>query len=490
MEQRWCGGPNEVSSRPKRGRFQRGECCYNDWGKAGAGAHRAGNSIGQDGMADDTAPRNRWDTLTETGAGTRMGELLRRYWWPIAGESEFAHAATKPVRLLGEDLVLYKDLGGRFGLLDRHCRHRRADLSYGYVEERGLRCNYHGWLYDETGACTEQPFDDTAHAETRLKHACTIKAYPAAAQGGIVWAYLGPQPAPLVPNWEFFTWENGFRQIVISEIPCNWFQCQENSIDPVHFEWTHANWGVRLKGKTGPYSPTHLKLDFTEFDYGFQYKRVRADTDDSDRLWTIGRVCLWPNGLFTGNHVEFRVPIDDENTLSITWHFSRVPQEREPYVQGAIPTWHGPIADPRTGRWITTHIMNQDFVTWVGQGRIADRAQEHLSASDRGIIMVRRRFLADLDAIAAGKDPKAVIRDPAVNECVGLPVAERQSLIEGMPRAQFLKDPYNRRFLQDYIFQTGQPPEVHDAYLAAMGFNSSDVDLEEVRIDPLAPAPR
>src|ERR1700722_20014455 len=104
--------------------------------------------------------RSRWALLTETVAGTPMGQLLRRYWWPIAGESEFAQNATKPVRLLGEDLVLYKDLSGTFGLLDRHCRHRRADLTYGYVESCGLRCNYHGWRYDETGACVEQPYDD------------------------------------------------------------------------------------------------------------------------------------------------------------------------------------------------------------------------------------------------------------------------------------------------------------------------------------------
>ncbi|HUZ72978.1 MAG TPA: aromatic ring-hydroxylating dioxygenase subunit alpha [Stellaceae bacterium] len=441
-------------------------------------------------MADDTTPRHRWDELTKTGAGTPMGALLRRYWWPIAGASELDAAAIKPVRLLGEDLVLYKDLGGRYGLIDRQCRHRRADLTYGYVEDCGLRCNYHGWLYDATGRCIEQPYEDTAHPDARLKDECRIKAYPVAALGGLLWAYLGPQPAPLVPNWEFFTWPNGFRQIVTAELPCNWFQCQENSIDPVHFEWTHSNWSLRLKGKTGPYSPAHLKVDFSEFDYGFQYKRIRTDTDERDRLWTIGRVCLWPNGLFTGNHVEFRVPIDDENTLSVTWHFGRVPKEREPYVQDKIPTWKGPIADPATGRWITSHTMNQDFVTWVGQGRIADRAQEHLGASDRGIVMVRRRFLNDIEAVAAGKDPKAVIRDPAVNARIDLPVAERRSLVDGMSRADMLRDPYTRRALQGYVFQTGQPPEVRDAFLAAMGINAAEIEAEEIAFDALAPGIR
>jgi 5,5'-dehydrodivanillate O-demethylase len=419
--------------------------------------------------------RDRWGPLTDTGAATPMGQLLRRYWWPIAGASEFAEPAAKPVRLLGEDLVLYRDLGGEFGLLDRHCRHRRADLSYGYVEARGLRCNYHGWLYGADGACLAQPYEDIAHPEAQLRDEARIKAYPVAERGGMLWAYLGPQPQPLVPDWEFYSWPNGFRQIVKAEIPCNWFQCQENSIDPVHFEWTHSNWGVRLKGETGPYAPQHTKVDFSEFEYGFQYKRIRTDTTEADPLWTIGRVCLWPNALFTGNHIEFRVPVDDENTLSITWAFNRVPKEREPYVQDIIPTWQGPILDPSTGRWITSHIMNQDFITWVGQGRIADRTREHLNPSDRGVVMVRRRFLNDLDAIAAGHDPKAVIRDPAANRCIALPVAERGALTDGMSVADMLRDPLSRRSLDDYVFQIGQPATVRAAFLAAMGVNAVDL---------------
>jgi 5,5'-dehydrodivanillate O-demethylase oxygenase subunit len=443
-------------------------------------------------MADDALheTKSRWNELAQTGADTRMGQLLRRYWWPIAGASELEKPGTKPVRLLGENLVLYKDLSGTYGLIDRHCRHRRADMSYGYVERCGLRCNYHGWLYDEAGRCTEQPYDDIAHPETRLKDQIRIKAYPVQELGGLLWAYLGPEPAPLVPNWEFFTWKNGFRQIVLADIPCSWFQCQENSIDPVHFEWTHSNWGVRLKGETGPYSPKHVKVDFNEFDWGFQYKRIRTDTSEQDRLWTIGRVCLWPNALFTGNHCEFRVPVDDENTLSVTWHFSRVPKEREPYEQNTIPTWRGPISDPATGRWITTHIMNQDFVTWAGQGKIADRSLEHLSPSDRGIVMMRRRWLADLDAVAQGRDPKATVRDPETNRCIMLPVAERQALVEGLTRAQHLHEPFARRSLQGYIFQTGQPSEVRAAYLAAMGIAEEDIDKSEASFDALAPGVR
>jgi 5,5'-dehydrodivanillate O-demethylase oxygenase subunit len=434
-------------------------------------------------------PSSRWDVLTRTGAGTPMGELLRRYWWPVAGASELERPGARPLRLLGEDLVLYRDLGGHYGLLDRHCRHRRADLSYGYVEECGLRCNYHGWLYGADGRCLAQPYEDIAHPEARLKDQVRIKAYAVAELGGFLWAYLGPEPRPLLPDWEFFSWKNGFVQIVKAEIPCNWFQCQENSIDPVHFEWTHSNWGVRLKGQTGPYAPQHLRLDFSEFDYGFQYKRIRTDTSAADDLWTIGRVCLWPAALFTGNHIEYRVPIDDENTLSLTWCYSRVPREREPYVQGMIPTWEGPIMDATTGRWITSHVMNQDFVTWAGQGRVADRSKEYLGQSDRGIVMVRRRFLRDLAALAAGEDPKGVLRDPARNRAIPLPVADRARLLDGFARADFLKDPLSRRGLDGYVFQTGQPPAVRQAFLAAMGFNDGDVGPSEGPLDPLARAP-
>jgi 5,5'-dehydrodivanillate O-demethylase len=252
----------------------------------------------------------------------------------------------------------------------------------------------------------------------------------------------------------------------------------------VHFEWTHSNWSVRLKGNTEPYSPKHVKVDFTEFEYGFQYKRIRQDTSDEDKLWTIGRVCLWPNALFTGDHCEFRVPIDDETTLSITLHFARVPREREPYVQGRIPTWQGPISDPATGRWITSHVMNQDFVAWVGQGKIADRSKELLAPSDRGVVMARRRFLSDLDALDKGVDPKAIVRDPKINDPIVLPVADRTALIEGKTRAEYLKDPLARRALQGYVFQAGQPAEVRDEFLAAMGFNGAEINEMSSRPAP------
>jgi 5,5'-dehydrodivanillate O-demethylase oxygenase subunit len=418
-----------------------------------------------------TEERNR--LLAQVGAGTPMGDLLRRYWMPIAGVSELEQNPVKAVRLMGEDLVLYRDLSGTYGLVDRHCPHRRADLSYGFVETCGLRCNYHGWLYDHDGTTLEQPYEDIANPDARYRDKIRIKAYPVEAKAGLLWAYLGPQPAPLVPNWEPFLWQNGFAQIVLSEIPCNWFQCQENSIDPVHFEWMHRNWSIRLRGESGPYAPRHLKIAFDEFAYGHTYRRVTEDAGEGDPLWTVGRVCLWPNALFTGSHFEWRVPIDDENTLSVTWHFSRVPTEREPYRQGAIPTWHGPIKDALTGKWVTSHVMNQDFVAWLGQGAIADRTKEHLGTSDRGVIMIRKRFLDDIDAMARGEDPKAVVRDAEVNRRIDLPIVNKHLFIDGLPASQYVNR-VNSAVARSYIFQVGQPDAVRHAWEDAMGFEREE----------------
>jgi 5,5'-dehydrodivanillate O-demethylase len=172
------------------------------------------------------------------------------------------------------------------------------------------------------------------------------------------------------------------------------------------------------------------------------------------------------------------VPIDDENMLSVTWHFARVPHDREPFVQDTIPTWHGPIKDELTGRWISSHVMNQDFIAWMGQGKISDRWNEHLGSSDRGVIMVRKRFLEDLERVARGEDPKAIVRDPAANEKIPLPIANRSLLVDGLPREQFEKHPLagSRR----YPFQAGQPEEVRRAYDEAMGFTSPPPPVESV----------
>ena len=410
------------------------------------------------------------DRLTRVGKGTPTGELLRRYWHPVAAVTQFDDKAIHPLRLMGEDLVIYKDLSGNYGMIQRHCPHRRADLAFGYVEETGIRCNYHGWQFDQKGACVHQPFEDATLPENKGRSAIQATAYKAQAHAGMVWAYLGPEPAPLIPNFEPFTWENCFIQIVLAEVPCNWLQCQENGMDPVHFEWLHANWSQALKGKR-VYSPTHTKIGFDEWEFGYRYKRILADTNEEDFRWREGRVTILPN-VFVPEHFEWRIPIDDYNTLSLIWHWTRVPNDMIPYKQEHIPHWWAPITDDK-GNLLHTRVVNQDSLACAGQGRISDRTQEHLATSDRGIMMMRRQLDRDIDAVARGEDPKGLVRDPIQNECIAWPMDLQSGIARGGSREEWHER--NARFRSeegDYFFiLEGQPPEVREQFNAAMGLD-------------------
>lgn len=416
--------------------------------------------------------------LTEVGKGTPMGELLRRYWHPIAAVTEFESQDLKPVRLLGEDLVLFRSREGHYGLVQRQCAHRRADLSYGWVDEAGLRCSYHGWAYDVSGACVSQPFEDVTRGERnqRFRDSCRITAYPVREMAGLLFAYLGPLPSPELPRWELFDYRNGFAQIIFAEVPCNWLQAVENDLDPVHFEWLHANWSARQAGQRNFRAPTHLKIDVFEWEFGFGYRRILEDTTEADPVWSQPRLHLMPNIFMPGGeHLEYRVPVDDHRTLSVVWAWEAVPQDREPYVQTRIPHWYAPIQDPATGRWITTHIINQDTVAWVGQGVIADRTAERLASSDVGIVALRRRLRQDLEAVARGQDPSGVVRDPDKARLVRWPDNRRPLHERGLPRAEWLRQLEGRRRRvgigedEYFIFYAGQPPEVRRAYEEAMG---------------------
>lgn len=411
------------------------------------------------------------DRLTKVSPGTPMGALLRRYWHPVEAASNFEVGTIRPIRLLGEDLALYRHAEHGYGMLKRSCTHRSADLAYGFVDGANLRCPYHGWMFDASGACVEQPYEDQHSDNARFRSKCGTTGYPVRELAGLLWVYLGPEPAPVLPCFEPFTRPNGFKQIVFTSVPCNWLQCQENSIDPVHFEWLHDTWSARnVHGAAAPAAPRHLKLDFEEFAHGFVYRRVREGADESSPLWTVGRVCLWPNGLYTDDHIEWRVPIDDENTLSVLWNYERVPSESEPFEQDEVPAWTGPLIDPKTSRYHDRHVLNQDFIAWIGQGTRADRTRENLGRSDRGITKIRRVLLRDLETVARGGDPKAIIRDPA-NAYVELPTVDRAAVLEA-PTPEQVKERHRywaARGIDDpFIYQAGQPEEVLHAYLKAM----------------------
>ena len=387
------------------------------------------------------------ERLTSIMPGTPMGNLFRRYWHPIAASSELGPAPkgrpTKAVRVLGEDLVLYKDRSGTLGLIDRLCAHRRVDLSYGIPEEHGLRCMYHGWLYDETGQCIEQPFEETVHPDGRFKEKVRVASYPVEELGGLVFAYLGPQPAPLLPRWEPFQWEDGWSDIGTAELPCNWLQCMENSLDPVHLEWLHGYWGVWQqrqkaealgKAEADPF-PTipqaHKKIGFDVFDYGIIKRRVTEGSDEEHNDWKVGHPILFPSVLFVGSTVncslQFRIPIDDEHTNHITWYFFRTAPGTTVERQTRVPHWNVPIYEP-DGRLIADLVNHQDFVAWVTQGANADRSAEKLGESDKGIILYRKLLRDQMDLVADGGEPMGTVRDAAVNENIELPLERWSNL--------------------------------------------------------------
>ncbi|MCI0778838.1 MAG: Rieske 2Fe-2S domain-containing protein, partial [Chloroflexi bacterium] len=178
------------------------------------------------------------ERLTQVGPGTPMGALMRRYWLPIRPLAQLLDEDVMKVRILGEDLVLFRSLRGELGLIGANCAHRRTGLEFGIPDERGLRCCYHGWLYDTTGQCIEQPLEAP---DSTFKDRVQITGYPVQELGGLVWAYLGPAPAPLLPPWDLLVLPNALRQIGVVVLDCNWLQCHENTGDPAHSVYLHGH---------------------------------------------------------------------------------------------------------------------------------------------------------------------------------------------------------------------------------------------------------
>ncbi|MEV6211203.1 Rieske 2Fe-2S domain-containing protein [Kitasatospora sp. NPDC051914] len=425
-----------------------------------------------------SAEKNR--TLTEVGAGTPMGELLRRYWHPIAPIAELREQGVKPVRLLGEDLVLFRKSDGSHGLISRGCPHRGTDLGTGWVDGDRIRCAYHGWAFDSEGRCVNQPFEEAGPAGG-FRDKVRVASYPTATLGGLVWAYLGPDPAPLLPNFEPFGWRHGFVELILTRLPCNWFQCHENGMDPVHFEWLHLNGNaVRTAPDAPVYVPSHLSIDFLEFEFGFVNGREietpavppKVSYAGTSRVEDGGILCLWPYTLASGNTIEFRVPVDDHNTLNITWQYSVLPDDVSTDAQetGAVPYWYGPLTDPATGRMLMSHTGNQDFAAWVGQGTVADRSREQLGRTDAGITLLRRRYFEAIETVARGEDPPGTVRDPGANVRIPLPLSGKSLYTDGMPRAEFEEKLAARK--RSGLFgiggflavQAGRPEHLQEAY--------------------------
>ena len=181
--------------------------------------------------------------------------LLRRYWQPIAAPTSWSATPSRRCACWAKTWSSTATWAARYGLVGRRCPHRGADLADGIVEQRGLRCRYHGWLYDESGRCLAAAFRGDRRPQARDRKRPRIKPIRCEAQGGLVWAYLGPQTGAAASRLGALRLANGFAQVVLADVPCNWLQCQENSIDPVHFEWAHSNSTIGGKAGTGRTRP-------------------------------------------------------------------------------------------------------------------------------------------------------------------------------------------------------------------------------------------
>jgi len=355
------------------------------------------------------------DFLTQVGPGTPGGALLRRYWHPIAVAKELTpESPTKFVRILGEDLVLYLDKSGRAGLLADHCSHRSASLVYGRVEERGIACAYHGWLFDCDGNILETPPERNDAIMKSVKH----PAYPVQRFLGLIWAYLGPQPAPLLPPYDTLMRKDGRREIhVHPRLDCNWLQAMENSVDPAHLQILHQEFSAGRHGgppasTTRGFTDDVASYDFYKLPFGImkrrQYKNGMLDEHP----------VIFPNILRQGPSTQIRVPIDDEHTFHVHIMFypnpdGSVGEEGDPEIRYIEPYKNPAEALHPFTTFDNRSVLAQDHMAWETQGPVTDRTTEHLSYSDRGVVLLRRLLKEQIEQVQMGLDPLCVFRDPS-----------------------------------------------------------------------------
>jgi 5,5'-dehydrodivanillate O-demethylase oxygenase subunit len=367
------------------------------------------------------------EMLTQVSRGTPCGELLRRYWHPVAAAAELTNE--KPIRavkILGEELVVYRDKTGRYGLVGEHCPHRLASLAFGRVDTEGIRCPYHGWKFDGTGKCLEQPAEPPELGfKDRIKHV----AYPVEYLGGLIYAYLGPAPAPapLLPRWDVLVWEHGRRWIVKETIiDCNWLQAMENSVDPSHLYWLHGD-TERYVPSVKTYAEKH---EFTRFEFGIRKRRTTLPlatggvpaVDDHPLLFpsVLRHVAPFNEGSRHRHNLQIRVPVDDYHTQVFRVNFLPMDSERSP-ANAPVPL-HFVALKTGPREYNMNMIPAQDSMAWETQGARADRSQEHLGVGDEGVIELRKLLREQIERVQQGLDPIGLIRDPEKNQLIDLGV--------------------------------------------------------------------
>ena len=373
------------------------------------------------------------ERLTRVGPGTPAGNWLRRYWHPIAISDQWKGIKTlwqhddqftfqgqtgsvaefgerlgtfkghpTPVRILGEDLVLFRDGSGRLGLIGRHCPHRGASFEYGRIRPDGIECCYHGWRFDVLGQCLLKPTEPT---DSQTRESSRHVAYPVQELGGLIWAYMGPGEPPILPMLDVLAREDGVRAVENFGLwPGNYLQILENSPDIFHTGILHGGTG----GERSDIWSEIPQVSWNEDEYGIQCRQRRTNYDRYSHIIfpTTNRLPQpWPGGKFKwprGSAI-FRTPVDDTHTLLFSAVFT-------PHKDGRPPDLPEGLTFDITEQ---LHVhRRQDYEAIISQGEIHVRSRENLSASDRGVVLLRRMIRDGINAVERGDDPKMVWRTP------------------------------------------------------------------------------
>ncbi len=384
------------------------------------------------------------ELLSRTGPGTAMGNLLRRYWMPalLSRELEMDGAPLR-VRLLGEDLIAFRDSENRVGLLEEHCAHRGASLYFGKNGESGLRCWYHGWKYDIDGNCLDQPNEPPA---ARFCDRVKQPAYPCVEKNGVIWTYMGPADLkPAFPELEWTLVPEGHYYASKRLQDCHWQQGMEGDLDSSHLNFLHGQETINASPSHGRFPSGKWMADDPnpkieiEHTAGGIIQAARRAAGDKDYYWRIGE---WLAPVFTmipgfpgdapfGGHAW--VPMDDDKTwcFAFSWHPVRAFTETEKKNQqsgwgmhslmrpdsfiaahnksnGYAPADFPPVKQP----WQRIKIFqDQDTAITESIGARYDRTKETLGSTDALIIQTRRRLMAAARDLEEGREPIISARD-------------------------------------------------------------------------------
>ena len=390
--------------------------------------------------------------LTQSDAGTPMGELLRRFWLPVLLSEEIPEpdGTPKKITVMGEALLAFRDTTGRVGIIDQNCPHRGANLWLGRNEQCGIRCVYHGWKFDADGRCVDMP---TSYPDLNAKDKIHIKAYPAREQGGMVWAYMGPASSmPELPALEVALVPPSHRYVTKKWQDCNWVQAMEGSIDTAHFSFAHLTFDKDehedldiTKHLASPMSRMnfdHVRwiaddprpvIKVNDHDAGLTIAGGRIARDDNI-YWRIAQFLMpvhaYAPSAMPGENMfgQSFVPVTDTNCWIYTyaWNPDRpiTEQERALYKAG-----NGVIAEVDENYVPLRHkgndylidrmlqktksytgikgVSEQDAAVQDSQGPIADRTREHLGPTDLGILRFRKLIMDAARALSTGKEPHA-----------------------------------------------------------------------------------